>query len=99
MELDELQRLVGKNIQKARWIRGLTQEQVNGITLRYYQELERGKRNPTLATLLNLAEQFEVSVADLVNVPGGRPAKIKLEDRKATAPKAGRKPKGHPRAR
>lgn len=84
---------MGANVRHARWLAGLTQEQVEGVTLRHYQEIERGRKNPTLETLFGLAEQFGVSVADLVNVPGARASKTLLVERKAVGPKAGRKPK------
>ena len=86
-------RKVGANLKRARWLAGLTQQQVQGITLRYYQDLERGLRNPTLEILLLLAQQFGVSVADLVNVPGARAAETRLEDRPAQPPPRGRKPR------
>jgi transcriptional regulator with XRE-family HTH domain len=57
---------------------GLAQEQVEGVTLRYHQDLERGLRNPTLETLLALAQQFHVTVADLTNVAGVRPSDVPL---------------------
>lgn len=61
---------------------------------RYLRELELGKRSPSLSKLLELAKLFGVTVADLVNVAGARPSKVRLLDRKALAPKPGRKPKG-----
>jgi transcriptional regulator with XRE-family HTH domain len=82
---------VGGNVKRARWLAGLTQEQVEGVTLRHYQEIERGRKNPTLETLFGLAEQFGVTVADLVNVPSARASKVPLTERNATAPKVGRK--------
>jgi transcriptional regulator with XRE-family HTH domain len=88
---------VGQNLKKARWLAGLTQEQVEGITLRYYQDLERGKRNPTLELLFMLAKQFRVTVADLVDVAGERPSPRRLADAQAEPPRTGRKPR--PRAR
>jgi transcriptional regulator with XRE-family HTH domain len=96
---DAFRRKVGANLKQARWLAELTQEQVQGVTLRYYQDLERGIRNPTLDLLHLLAQQFGITVADLVNVPGARPAETRLEDREATAPARGRKPKTHPRSR
>ncbi len=94
MDFDHFRAAVGENLRRARWLAGLTQEQVEGITLRHYQELERGRRNPTLETLLILAQQFDVTVADLVNVRGFRASKTLLTDRKAEPPKVGRKPRG-----
>jgi transcriptional regulator with XRE-family HTH domain len=86
---------VGKNIRKARWVAGWTQEEVaaQGISYRYYQELERGQRNPTLRTLHDLAAILGVTVAALVNVEGARPQEPPLSSVKAKAPRRGRKPK------
>jgi transcriptional regulator with XRE-family HTH domain len=92
--------LVGRNIRHARHLAGRTQEQVEGVTLRYYAEIERGVRNPTLEVLLLLAEQFGCTVADFVDVPGGRVSDPRLEKRKpADPPRPGRKPKSHSRSR
>jgi transcriptional regulator with XRE-family HTH domain len=93
VDFDRFRAGVGENLKKSRWLAGLTQEQVEGITLRHYQELERGRRNPTLATLFGLAIQFGVTVADLVSVPGARPTKVPLSERAARPPKVGRKAK------
>ena len=91
MDIQTLKKRVGDNLRKARWMAGLTQEQVEGVTLRYYQDLERGKRNPTLEMLNVLATQFGVTVADLVNVPGARPMAGGLSSVRIEGPKAGRK--------
>ena len=95
MDFGTFAKRVGRNIRKARWIAGWTQEQVasRGISYRYYQELERGQRNPTVRTLFELAEILGVNVADLTNVEGARPADPPLTSVKARAPKRGRKPK------
>lgn len=94
MEFASFSKRVGANMRKARWLRGWTQEDVaaRGITYRYYQELERGERNPTLRTLLELAEIFGVTVADLVNVPGARASDPPLSAQKASPPRRGRRP-------
>ena len=46
----------------------MTQEEVaaKGLSYRYYQELERGQRNPTLRTLADLTEILDTTVAQLV---------------------------------
>ena len=99
MSPDAFRRKVGTNLRQARWLAGRTQEQVEGVTLRYYQDLERGNRNATLETLLMLAQQFRVTVADLTNVPGARASEVPLFEREATAPPKGHKPRTHPRSR
>ncbi|MBX3218933.1 MAG: helix-turn-helix transcriptional regulator [Labilithrix sp.] len=93
MDFARFRAAVGVNLKRARWLAGLTQEQVEGVTLRHYQEIERGRENPTLETLFGLANQFGVTVADLVNVPSARASKVLLIERSATAPKVGRKPR------
>ena len=86
----------GKNLRQARWLKGLTQQEVaaRGISFRWYAELERGARNPTLRTIVDLAQILDVTPADLLDVPGARLGKVRLAERKAVAPKLGRKPAG-----
>lgn len=88
---------VGSNIRKARWLKRLTQEQVSaaGMSYRYFQEVERGERNPSLQVLQEIASILDVTVADLTNIPGARPKGTPLDKLKAKAPPRGR----HPRAR
>jgi transcriptional regulator with XRE-family HTH domain len=84
----------GKNLRQARWLTGQTQQQVaaQGLSLRWYAELERGQQNPTLRTVFDLAQILHIAPAELLDAPGARPG-IRLLDRKASAPKKGRKPK------
>ncbi len=100
MESETFLERMGTNIRHARHLAGLTQEDVQGVTLRYYSEIERGLRNPTVGVLLALADQFGCTVADLVDVPGARLSTPRLEKRKPqNPPRAGRKPRSHPRSR
>ncbi len=96
MELAPYLRRVGENLRRARWASGLTQEGVaaHGISYRYYQELERGARNPTLRTLHHLARVLGTTVAALCNVDAAATARAaeRMADYKLTAPKRGRKP-------
>jgi transcriptional regulator with XRE-family HTH domain len=87
-------RKMGQNLQRARWRRGMTQQQVaaHGITYRYYQELERGERNPTLRTLHDLCEILGVRVVDLLEV-GDRRLAVDLAAVTAEPPRRGRKPR------
>ena len=65
--------LVGQNVRKFRQKKGLTQEQfseLSGFTQQYISDLERGRRNPTVVTLYELASALGVSHMELV-----RPAK------------------------
>ncbi len=61
--------LVGRNFERIRREKGLTQEQVeerSGFSQQYISGLERGQRNPTIVTLFELAQALGVSHVDLV---------------------------------
>ena len=94
MDFAVLLKQVGANIRRARWAKGLTQQEVaaRGISYRYYQELERGLRNPTLRMLADLAEILGSSVVTFLTAPtesdGSKRPGDELEP---TAPKRGRK--------
>jgi transcriptional regulator with XRE-family HTH domain len=90
---------LGKNLQKARWRKGMTQQEVaaEGLTYRYLQELERGTRNPSLKMLYDLADILDVRVVDLLDV-GERKAPVKLGELDVKAPPRGRKSKPKKRA-
>ncbi len=86
-------RKVAARIKKARWRLGWTQADAAfkvGLTFRYFAEVERGGRNPSLDTLLAIAKALKVKVADLVDVePGPR---LDLDSLDVQPPKTGRKP-------
>jgi transcriptional regulator with XRE-family HTH domain len=95
VEFSTFLRRTGANIRKARWLARMTQEEVagrGGITYRHYQELERGKVNPTLRTLFELARLLGRPVAELVDVePPSTKPKVPLSETKAEPPRRGRK--------
>lgn len=65
----DMRALVGRNFARIRREKGLTQEQVearSGFSQQYLSGLERGKRNPTVITLYELAEALGVSHVELV---------------------------------
>ena len=65
----DMRKLVGRNFARLRRDRGLTQEEVearSGFSQQYLSSLERGKRNPTVITLYELAQALEVSHVELV---------------------------------
>jgi transcriptional regulator with XRE-family HTH domain len=69
----DMRRLVGRNFARLRRESGLTQEDVeerSGFSQQYLSDLERGKRNPTVITLYELAQALGVSHVDLV-LPDG----------------------------
>ena len=85
---------LGRNMRKARWLKGWTQQEAasaTGINYRYLQELERGIRNPSLRMLFDLAQSYEIRVVDLLDV-NERTKAVSLAAAKAAAPKRGRKP-------
>lgn len=65
----DMRRLVGRNFAKLRKQKRFTQEkfaEVSGFTQQYVSDLERGRRNPTVVTLFELASTLGVSHVDLV---------------------------------
>jgi len=61
--------LVGRNVRKARERAKMTQEQFadkSGFSQQYISDLERGRRNPTIVSLYELAQALGVSHVDLV---------------------------------
>jgi transcriptional regulator with XRE-family HTH domain len=89
---------VAARIRKARWRLGWTQADAAhtiGLTFRYFAEVERARRNPTLDVLFSIATGLKVRVADLVDVQPGRSAE--LDDLELEPPRTGRKPARAPR--
>lgn len=67
--LDREMRRVGQRIREAREHQGLTQERVFlavPMNRAHYQDIEGGRANPTLRTLLRIARAIGVPLADLV---------------------------------
>lgn len=65
----DMRRLVGRNVRRCRQDKGLTQEQFaerSGFSQQYLSGLERGRRNPTVVTLFELATALGVSHVALV---------------------------------
>jgi transcriptional regulator with XRE-family HTH domain len=65
----DMRLLVGRNFARLRKQSGLTQEQLAercGLSQQYLSELERGKRNPTVVTLYEIAQSLGVSHVELV---------------------------------
>ena len=93
MSPETFRRRVGTRIQRARWRLGWTQADTAhrvGLTFRYFAEVERGRRNPTVDVLFSIARGLKVRVADLVDVEAG--AQVDLDALKLSPPKTGRKP-------
>lgn len=69
----DMRELVGRNFARLRREKGLTQEDVSersGFSQQYISSLERGRRNPTVITLYELAQALGVSHVDLVKPEG-----------------------------
>ena len=65
----DMRKLVGRNFARIRREKRLTQEEVearSGFSQQYLSGLERGKRNPTVVTLYELAQALGVSHVELV---------------------------------
>lgn len=65
----DMRKLVGRNFARLRRAKGLTQEEVearSGFSQQYLSSLERGRRNPTIITLYELAQALDVNHVDLV---------------------------------
>jgi transcriptional regulator with XRE-family HTH domain len=71
----DMRRLVGSNVRRLRIERGLTQEQLaeaSGFGQHYISGLENGRRNPTVVTLYELAQQLGVEPAELLKAAAAR---------------------------
>ncbi|HMW59303.1 MAG TPA: helix-turn-helix transcriptional regulator [Leptospiraceae bacterium] len=74
MKYPEFQRKVGQKIKSFRESTGITQEDMEfmdhdlQLTVRAYQEIERGKSNVTLKSLFIIARQLGIEPKDLLDV-------------------------------
>lgn len=78
----DMRLLVGRNFARIRKERGLTQERLEELTghsQQYLSDLERGRRNPTVVTLFELAQALGCTPADLVTpeAQAGSPGPLK----------------------
>jgi transcriptional regulator with XRE-family HTH domain len=61
--------LVGRNTERIRRARNMTQEQLaerSGFSQQYISGLENGNRNPTIVTLYELAQALETTPVELL---------------------------------
>ena len=59
----DLKEMIGSRIQEIRNKKGITLDQLSekvGISSKYLSSIERGKENPTLNTILKLAQSLDV---------------------------------------
>lgn len=69
----DMRKLVGRNLARLRREKGLTQEQVelrSGFSQQYLSSLERGRRNPTVITLFELAQALDTTPIELIQPDG-----------------------------
>ncbi len=65
----DMRALVGENIRRVRLAAGMTQEELaerSGFSQQYISSLERGRRNPTIVSIYELAQALGVSHEALV---------------------------------
>ena len=65
----DMRKLLGRNFGRFGKAKGFTQEsfaEASGFTQQYISDLERGRRNPTVVTLFELASTLGISHVDLV---------------------------------
>jgi transcriptional regulator with XRE-family HTH domain len=69
----DMRRLVGQNVKDIRLKNGLSQEELaerSGFSQQYLSDLERGRRNPTIVSIYEIALALGVSHLDLVALRG-----------------------------
>ena len=65
----DMRKLVGRNVRRLRMERQMTQEQFaerSGFSQQYISDLERGRRNPTIVSLYELAQALCATPIDLI---------------------------------
>lgn len=75
-DVEELQRRVGRRISELRRGHHLTQEvfaEALSVSVRYIQNVEQGRENLTLASLVRFAERLAVTPIDLLAAPSESP--------------------------
>lgn len=68
----DMRKLVGRNVRRVRAAKQMTQEQFaerSGFSQQYISDLERGRRNPTIVSLYELAQALETTPVELLT-PG-----------------------------
>jgi transcriptional regulator with XRE-family HTH domain len=65
----DMRKLIGRNVRRIRGERGLTKEQFaerSGFSQQYISDLERGRRNPTVVSLFEIAEALGSTPVELL---------------------------------
>jgi transcriptional regulator with XRE-family HTH domain len=79
--------IIGNLIREIRKSKSISQEQLSersGLDRSFISMLERGKKNPTLSTLIKLCKALDVSLTELISEFEVRQNK-EVEDEKRTA--------------
>jgi transcriptional regulator with XRE-family HTH domain len=66
----DMRKLVGRNVRTVRQAKGMTQEQLaeeSGFSQQYISDLERGRRNPTIVSLYELAMALRSTPVELLS--------------------------------
>jgi len=66
----DMRKLVGENVRRIRLQKDMTQEQladISGFSQQYLSDLERGRRNPTVVTLFELAQALGSTPVELIS--------------------------------
>jgi transcriptional regulator with XRE-family HTH domain len=70
----DMRTLVGRNVLRIRQEKGLTQErlaELSGHSQQYISGLEKGRRNPTVVSVYEIAQALGVSHLDLLTPGNG----------------------------
>ena len=65
----DMRKLVGRNVRRAREAASLTQEQLaerSGFSQQYISDLERGRRNPTIVSVFEIAQALGATPIQLL---------------------------------
>lgn len=103
----DMRKLVGRNFGRTRKEKGFTQErfaEASGFTQQYISDLERGRRNPTVVTLFELAGTLGMNqnpkMTNVRNVtsrkPGCRPGEPRIRVRRRSGSRIGGKSQSYP---
>lgn len=74
--------LLGRRIRDIRKAKGWTQEALGSradISYKFIGEIERGQQNPSLDTLVKIADALEVELSELLRFNEGVPGRKELE--------------------
>lgn len=66
----EIKKLMGLRIKELRRSKEMSQEALSermGISAKYLSSIERGRENPTLDTLINLAQALGIDISEVFN--------------------------------